>query len=77
MDGQNIPCILPVIVPQGPLPCIQSENLSKEEKQDKGTADHILTLVDYSPRISGLHSLIPPHQYLLLIPLLSSHAIWN
>ena len=46
--GQNIPCILQDIVPLGPLPCLQLENLKKQkEKQGKGTADHILTLVDY------------------------------
>ena len=47
MEGQNIPCILQDIVPLGPLPCLQSENLRKKGKQGKGTADHILTLVDY------------------------------
>ena len=47
MDGQNIPCILQDIVPLGPLPCSKLENLEKKEKQGKGTADHILTLVDY------------------------------
>ena len=31
------------------LLCLQSENLRKKEKQGKGTADHILTLVDYYP----------------------------
>ena len=46
-DGQNIPCILHDIVPLGPLPCSKLENLEKKEKQGKGTADHILTLVDY------------------------------
>ena len=47
-DGQNIPCILHNIVPLGPLACSQLENLErKNEKQGMGTANHILTLVDY------------------------------
>ena len=49
MDGQNIPHILQDLVPLGPLPCSQLENLEKKDKQGKGTYDHILTLVDYSP----------------------------
>ena len=48
MDAQNTPCILQDIVPLGPLPCSQLENLEKnKEKHDKGTADYILTMVDY------------------------------
>ena len=47
-DGQNIPCILPDIVPLGAdalLTIAESGKIKK--KQGKGTADHILTLVDY------------------------------
>ena len=46
-DEHNIPCILQDNVPLGPLPCLQSEILGKKEKQGKGTADHILTLLDW------------------------------
>ena len=31
MDGQNIHCILQDIVPMGPLPCLQLENLKKRK----------------------------------------------
>ena len=52
MDGQNIPCILYDIIPLGPLSCLPtnaSENYKSQknqEKQDKGTNDHMLSLDD-------------------------------
>ena len=33
-DGQNIPCILQDIVPLGPLPCSQLENLEREKNRE-------------------------------------------